>query len=90
VLGEALMLAPQPAVFAELFPTSRRYSGLAIGYNVGVVLFGGAGPLVATALVAVTHSVFAPAWYLVFGAAVSLVAALCTPETFRRSLRDGA
>jgi MHS family proline/betaine transporter-like MFS transporter len=90
VLGEALMLAPQPAVFAELFPTSRRYSGLAIGYNVGVVLFGGAGPLVATALVAVTHSVFAPAWYLVFGAAVSLVAALCTPVTFRRSLRDGA
>lgn len=90
VIGEAIMLAPQPAVFSELFPTSRRYSGLAIGYNLGVVLFGGAGPLVATALVETTRSSYAPAYYIAFGAVVSLVAAFCTPETFRRSLRDGA
>ncbi|MFD2467738.1 MFS transporter [Amycolatopsis silviterrae] len=81
VIGEALMLAPQPAVFAELFPTERRYSGLGIGYNLGVVLFGGAGPLVATAIVEATHSTYAPAGYLAFGALVSLIAAVFTPET---------
>jgi MHS family proline/betaine transporter-like MFS transporter len=90
VIGEAMMLAPSPAVLSELFPTSRRYSGLAIGYNLGVVLFGGAGPLVATALVETTQSSYAPAFYIAFGAVVSLAAAFLTPETFRGSLREGA
>lgn len=89
IVGDAMMLAAQPAVFCELFPTARRYSGLAVGYNLGVVLFGGAGPLVATALVAGTGSTYAPAMYLIAGACISLVAALFTPETLRSSLRDG-
>ncbi|MFJ8818670.1 MFS transporter [Amycolatopsis thermoflava] len=84
VIGEALMLAPQPAIFAELFPTARRYSGVGIGYNIGVVLFGGAGPLVATAIVEATQSTYAPAGYLACGALISLIAAICTPETLRR------
>ncbi|WFR74581.1 MFS transporter [Prescottella defluvii] len=89
LIGDAMMLAPQPALFSELFPTSRRYSGLAIGYNLGVVLFGGAGPLIATALVNYTHSTYAPAAYLAAGALVSLLAALVTPETLGVSLRTG-
>ncbi|RVW10994.1 MFS transporter [Prescottella agglutinans] len=89
LIGDAMMLAPQPALFSELFPTSRRYSGLAIGYNLGVVLFGGAGPLVATALVNYTHSTYAPAAYLAAGALISLLAALVTPETLGVSLRTG-
>jgi MHS family proline/betaine transporter-like MFS transporter len=64
--------------------------GLAIGYNLGVVLFGGAGPLVATGLVETTQSSYAPAFYIAFGAVVSLAAAFLTPETFRGSLREGA
>lgn len=87
-----MMLAPpQPALFSELFPpTSRRYSGLAIGYNLGVVLFGGLGPLAATALITYSGSTYAPAWYLSFGgAAISLIAALLTRETLGVSLRTG-
>lgn len=89
LIGDAMMLAPQPALFSELFPTSRRYSGLAIGYNLGVVLFGGAGPLVATALITATGSTYAPAMYLSAGAVISLVAALLVTETLGVSLRTG-
>lgn len=90
LVGDAMMLAAQPALFAELFPTAQRYSGLAIGYNIGVVLFGGLGPLAAQALVTATGSSWAPAWYLMAGAAVSLLAALVTPETRNVELRTGA
>jgi len=89
IIGQAMMLGPQPAVFSELFPTSRRYSGLAIGYNIGVVLFGGAGPFVATALISYFQSTYAPAIYLVLGGVISLIGALNTPETMHYSLRDG-
>lgn len=89
LVGDAMMLAPQPALFSELFPTSRRYSGLAIGYNLGVVLFGGLGPLAATALITYSGSTYAPAWYVSFGAAISLIAALLTRETLGVSLRTG-
>lgn len=33
---------------------------------------------------------YAPAFYIAFGAVVSLAAAFLTPETFRGSLREGA
>ncbi|PWC05583.1 MFS transporter [Agromyces badenianii] len=90
LVGDAMMLAAQPALFSELFPTAQRYSGLAIGYNTGVVLFGGLGPLVAQALVTATGSSWSPAWYLMGGATVSLIAALLTPETRQVELRTGA
>lgn len=90
LVGDAMMLAAQPALFAELFPTAQRYSGLAVGYNLGVVLFGGLGPLVAQALVTATGSSWSPSWYLMGGAAISLIAALFTPETKHAELRTGA
>lgn len=90
LVGDAMMLAAQPALFAELFPTAQRYSGLAVGYNLGVVLFGGLGPLVAQALVTATGSSWSPSWYLVGGAVISLIAALFTPETKHAELRTGA
>ena len=37
------------ATMVELFPTRTRYTGIAIGYNVGQALLGGTAPLVATA-----------------------------------------
>ncbi|OZC44390.1 MFS transporter [Rhodococcus sp. WWJCD1] len=88
-VGLSMMLAPQAAVFTELFPTTRRYAGLAIGYNLGAILFGGAGPFVATALISLTDSDYAPAVYLSAGALISLAAALVVPETLKFSLRSG-
>lgn len=66
---------PLPATMMELFPTRTRYSGVALGYNISLAAFGGTAPLMATLLVSATGSMVAPAAYLMFFAAVSLLAA---------------
>ena len=43
------------ATMVELFPTQTRYTGVAIGYNVGQAVLSGTAPLVAVALVEHTH-----------------------------------
>ncbi len=64
------------ATMVELFPTRTRYTGVAIGYNVGQALLGGTAPLVATALIRLTGDVLAPAFYLAGAAVVAGVASL--------------
>lgn len=72
LLGGALLAVPAAgwsAVAAsavpEQFTAVGRFSGMAIGYNTATVLFGGLSPFVATWLMNVTGSPFAPAWYAV-------------------------
>ena len=66
-----------PATMVEMFPTSTRFSGIAMGYNVSMALFGGTAPLVSTWLIAKAgHRVEAPAYYLILMASVSFAAAL--------------
>lgn len=67
--------APIPATIMELFPTRTRYSGVALGYNISLAVFGGTAPLMATMLVSATGTSAAPAGYLMFLASVSLLAA---------------
>lgn len=64
--------APLPAMMAELFPVTNRATGLAVSYNIAVMLFGGTTPLVIVWLVDVTGSKLAPTFYLMFLAVVSL------------------
>jgi MHS family proline/betaine transporter-like MFS transporter len=68
------------ATFVELFPTRTRYTGFAIAYNGGQALLGGTAPLVATGLIALSHDVTAPAFYLILSAVVSGVALLFIEE----------
>lgn len=49
----------------ELFPTQTRYTGVAIGYNLGQAVLSGTAPLVAVWLVEKTGSAVAPAFYLI-------------------------
>jgi MHS family proline/betaine transporter-like MFS transporter len=65
-----------PSAMAEMFPTRTRYSGIGLGYNFSISVFGGTTPLLCTWLTARTHDVASPAYYLVAVAAVSLVASL--------------
>ncbi|MCM0614992.1 MFS transporter [Paenarthrobacter sp. TYUT067] len=65
----------------ELFPTRLRYSGFALAYGLTAAIFGGTVPLVATYLVEVTENPFAPAFYLMVIAAISLATALTLRET---------
>jgi MFS transporter, MHS family, proline/betaine transporter len=64
------------AAMVELFPTRTRYSGVAIGYNLGQALLGGTAPLIATALIRRTGNNLSPVFYLILSAAVAGVASL--------------
>src|SRR5690606_29150553 len=69
------------AVVAELFPTNVRYTGLSLSLNIPVTLLGGTAPLIATALIAGSGSVAAPAFLVIAGAVVSLASAFTARET---------
>ena len=60
---------------AEQFPVRQRSTGLALAYNIAVMLFGGFAPMIVTWLIDATGSPLAPAYYVMFGAVVGLVAA---------------
>jgi MHS family proline/betaine transporter-like MFS transporter len=64
------------ATMVELFPTRTRYTGVAIGYNVGQALLGGTAPVVGTALIGLTGNHLAPAFYLIVSALVAGMASL--------------
>jgi MHS family proline/betaine transporter-like MFS transporter len=82
------ILAPMPALLAELFPIGTRGSGLAISYNVSVTLFGGFAPLIVTWLIGTTGNKMSPSFYVLGTALVSL-AALWSLRGPTRSDRGG-
>ncbi|HEY8123838.1 MAG TPA: MFS transporter [Methylocystis sp.] len=58
---------------AEQFPTHVRTVGLAIAYNVAVMIFGGFAPFIVAWLIDYLATPIAPAFYLMFGAVVGLL-----------------
>ena len=70
---------PTPAMMTELFPPEVRLTGIGIGYNVTLALFGGTAPLISTWLISATETTIAPAFYLMAAAAISLVGAFGLP-----------
>jgi MHS family proline/betaine transporter-like MFS transporter len=76
-------------ILVELFPAATRVSSSAIGYNLGLALIAGPGPLIAAALAAATDGGVTPGLYVVAVALVAgIVLALWLPETRGRPLRD--
>ena len=61
----ALICAPAYPFMLKLFPTKQRYSGMAFSFNLGIALFGGTAPMVATFLSQKTSMMYAPSFYLV-------------------------
>ncbi|WP_128639663.1 MFS transporter [Rhodococcus opacus] len=77
-----------PAYFSELFTVRVRYSGTAIGIQVGM-LMSGFSPLLATAWVGTNAAQWSVVACIISGlAAVAVVASLSTSETSRTALRD--
>jgi MFS transporter, MHS family, proline/betaine transporter len=67
------------ALMIEAFPRRHRAAGMAISYSCGVTVFGGFAPMIVTWLISVTHSVMAPAWYLLAATTISLITVLFYP-----------
>lgn len=80
-------LGSGPALFAELFPQRDRLSGYSVAFNVGVGVFGGMTPMIATSLIAATGAAVAPALYLAVAAAAAVVALALMPDRSRSPLR---
>ena len=69
-----------------LFPTSSRYGGMGISYNFAVAIFGGFAPFIMQALVTMTKSSLAPAFW-VMGTSVAGIIAVCfLKESARKPL----
>jgi MHS family proline/betaine transporter-like MFS transporter len=72
-LFKGMYFGPMGALMADLFPTATRATGMAVGYNVGVAVFGGFTPLIAQTLLDRTGNDASPAFWVMTAAAVSLV-----------------
>lgn len=59
----------------ESFNTEIRYTGLSFGFNMGLAIFGGTCPLIATWLINITQNKLAPAFYVMLAAVIALYAA---------------
>ena len=86
--------APLPALISAIFPVQVRTTGMSLGYNIDVTVFGGFAPFILTAMIAATGSLLVPGFYLVSIAALSLVSVIVSRKVFaqcqRGSTRGGA
>ena len=72
----ASIYAPEAALFAELFDTKVRYTGISFVYQVSGIFASGITPLVATALlVAGDGEPWLVCWYVVFAGVISALSA---------------
>jgi MFS transporter, MHS family, proline/betaine transporter len=78
------------AAMAELFPTNIRYGGMAIAYNISVAAFGGFTPWFSQSLIQWTGNQFAPAFYIMGAALITLLVVLRARETAKKPLVDQA
>ena len=79
-------LAVSAVSVIELMPTQVRCSGVSVGYNLCLAVFGGSTPLLSVYLVHTTGSLYAPVYYLMLMSLVSLVATTRIPELAGRPL----
>jgi MFS family permease len=79
---------PQSAYFAEQFSTTMRYSGCSLAFQFAAI-FGGMAPLICTALVAMTGSLYSVAMFVIVIALISFSCSYLMTETLRAGLRNG-
>ena len=77
-------LSHAPAMYAEMFPTSRRTSGFGIPYAVAIAAFGGTAPYINTAI----GDQHAFGIYAIVLIAISSVTILTLPETRGKDLSE--
>ncbi len=86
LLLHAAMYGPQASFIAEMFPTSVRYSGASMGYQLAGVVGGALAPIVSVALLARYGSALAVSLYVLAMLAVTTLCVLAAPETSRIDL----
>ena len=69
-----VFFGPISTAIAEQFVARSRSTGLGIAYNLAVMIFGGFAQFFVTRLIEATGSPIAPSFYVMFGAAIAIVA----------------
>lgn len=86
-VGTGCMFSLQGTLFAEMFSTHTRYTGIGVAYQVSALIGGAPTPAIATALAAAFSQSFWPvAVYLGAVCTLSLICLILAKETFRSSL----
>jgi MFS transporter, MHS family, shikimate and dehydroshikimate transport protein len=85
MFAHAPMYGPQGAFLSELFGTRVRYSGASLGAQLSSVLAGGLSPFIATWLLR-SYGRTSLALYLIFMAAVTIVAVMMASETHKEEI----
>ncbi|AZP36907.1 MFS transporter [Acidipropionibacterium acidipropionici] len=69
-----------------LFPTSSRYGGMGIAYNIAVAVFAGTAPFIMEGLVTLTKQPLAPAFWVMLTSIAGFVAILFLKESARKPM----
>ena len=78
-----IFYGPLSTAVAEQFDTTVRSRGLALAYNLAVMIFGGFAPFLVTFLIDFTGDPLAAAYYVMFGCGVGFLSALFVREPVR-------
>ena len=79
---KSLYFGPLAALMSELLPAATRATGLGLGYNIGVTVFGGMGPVIVTWLGSIAFiGDLSPAYYLTVVGLLSLSALVTIRRT---------
>ncbi|MGH3414577.1 MAG: MFS transporter [Marmoricola sp.] len=98
LIPHAMQYAPQASLIAESFPTSLRYGGAGLGYQLASIVAGGPAALVATWLIHTFGTGYSVAVYMLVSAIITLLACaalrdysksdISDDETYRRKASD--
>ena len=69
-----------------LFPTSSRYGGMGLSYNLAVALFAGTAPFIMEALVSATGSALAPAYWIMGTSVAGFIAVVIMEESAKKPM----
>ena len=86
MIFNGVVQVPAFPLFTELFGRNVRYSGVALGFNIGTIIAGGTAPYFAAQLVEWTGSDIAPAYWVVAVCLIGLVTVSTIKETGKKSL----
>lgn len=92
LIGQAILammigwyLGPMPAVLVEIFPTSVRYTGMSLAYNLCAIV-GGFTPSIAEYMIRDTGSKMSIMWLIVGAAFLSFIAIITYKDKWREPL----
>ena len=90
LIPHAMQYGPQASLIAESFPTSLRYGGAGLGYQLASVVAGGPAALIATYLIHQFGTGYAVSAYIFISAVITLCACAALKDYSRADIADDA